>query len=257
MSFSKLYQDSTWRSGFNDLSLDGSMVNVDLDSISGWDTKITSTASFENISKTIEVMLRLPLELGETAIFTTDTVEKVVVKDSKDGDPIDALIVMNAPEMVPFDTTSMINLARSQGNILIGDQSFNKDWPIGSNSFYADSVNKIPNVTYIDGNLSIGGSCTLFGIFIIKSNIIFEARGNPSVVGILYLPDGGEVIFDGGGDPKKPDVYGGIVCDGKVWATPKSDKVWVKYEKEYMKLFSNYQLSKNLYILSWTESHYY
>jgi hypothetical protein len=270
MSFSKLYQDSTWRSGFNTLLLDSSVVNVDVNTLSGWDVKITSNATYENLSKTIEVVVRMPPELGETAIFATDIIDTNSVstfEDSTDciGNPTDednedpSLMVMNAPEMVPIDKDSLIKLAYIQdaiepGHVITTDVTIKKDWPANA-SFYADyPANTIPNVTYVNGNLKVQGNATIYGIFVVEKDVIMEAVGTPRVEGIIYLPNQYNVSISGVGIPGF-NVVGGIIANGQVLGSGNID---VQFDRDYMKMFSDqFQFSRNLYIRSWTESNFY
>jgi len=259
MSFSKLYQDSTWRDGFNNLSIDGSTVHVDVSTLSSWDVKLTSRATYENISDTIEVVLRMPPELGDLAIYTTDSVENVIAWDELNNeDP--SLIVEHAPEMPPFDKKALIDSSDSQGHTVDASSSPfapPKNYP--NNSFYYDAAKKIPNVTYVKGgNLVVKGGTTIYGIFIVESDVIFEQLGSARVEGIIYMPNNGSIQLLGGGNPHDPNIIGGVIVDGAVDGTASAPKkIKVQYKEEYMKLFSNYQFSRNLYILSWTESHFY
>ena len=256
MSFSKLYQDSTWRSGFQNLSFNNSIVSVNIDSLSEWDIEIEATASYENVADTIDVVIRMPPELSGTAIFTTDTVINTVAWDST-GNLDSTLLVMNAPEMIPFDKNAMISIAASQpGHIINTDFEPPKDYPNGS--FYYDAINNIPNVTYVQGDLTIKGGTTIYGIYIVEADVLFEQIGNSRVEGVIYMPNNGRIEFTGGGTPKDANITGGVFADGPLIGNANANqKLKVQYKAEYMKLFSKYQLSRNLYILSWTESNFY
>lgn len=263
MSFSKLSQDSTWRSGFNGsdaLSLDGSVVNVNLVDSSEWRVNIESIASNENISDTIWVVLRMPPDLEETAIFSTDAITNVLTFDDPgDGGNLNSsLQIENAPEMIPFDKDALIALAQSQtipsSHVINVDYAPPDGWP--NWSFYYDfPANTKPNVTWIKGDLVVNGNKDIYGIFVVEGDVTVTITGNSKLYGVIYLPNLGSVIIHGGGSPSDMSVYGGIFANGPVTGT--GNHIFVQLFKEYMEFFSKYQQSKNLYILSWTESNFY
>jgi hypothetical protein len=273
MSFSKLYQDSLWRSGFNGsdaLLLDGTVVNVNLVDSSGWRVNIESAASYENLSDTIWVVLRMPPEIGDLAIIATDFVDTNSIEtfnDSTDciGDPTDDinenpdLMVWDAPEMIPIDRDSLINLAIMQeaielGHIITTDVTIKKNWPANESFYWDYPANTIPNVTHVMGNLKVQGNATIYGIFIVEEDVILEAVGTPRVEGILYLPNYRTVNLAGTGIPGF-NIVGGIVCNGNVIG---SGDIEIQYDRDYMEMFmDHFQESRNLYILSWTESNFY
>lgn len=270
MSFSELYQDSTWLSGFQNLSLDSSLVNVNLDTLSEWRRKIRSIASYENISDTIWVMLRMPPELGDLAIFATDFIDTNSIEtfnDSTDciGNPTDdinenpSLMVMDAPEMIPIDKDSLYNLAIIQealepGHVITTDVTIKNDWPANESFYWDYPANTIPNVTLVMGNLKVQGNATIYGIFIVEENVNLEAVGTPRVEGIFYLPNQRTVNLSGTGIPGF-NIVGGIVCNGNVIG---SGDIEIQYDRDYMNMFSDhFQESRNLYILSWKESNFY
>ena len=70
------------------------------------------------------------------------------------------------------------------------------------------------------------------------------------IMGVIYVPEQFSVVVDGVGT-NHLQVVGGIVCDGTVHG---NGDINVQYDREYMEMFSgSFQLSKNLYILSWKE----
>ncbi len=257
MSLSRLYRDSNWRSGFQNLTLAGSSLNVDVQdhnsdpTLSTMELRLVSTATFENTTKTIQVMLGLPPDLADLAIFVTGTIVDVTtLNESRVPDP--SLAIQNAPEMLPFDKAGLVALAVSQNHVINGDFSPPDNWPTNdpTKDFYWDSAQNIPNVTHVKGNLTVTGSTQVYGIFVVEGNATLQ--GNSRLDGVLYLPNPGTIVIHGGGDPKESTVTGGVFANASMYGT--GNHITVQYEDEYMAIFGEFQLAKNMFIVSWVES---
>jgi len=230
MTLSKLYQDNTWRGGFSNLSLNGSDLNV---------------------TKTSEVLLGLPPDLADLAVFVTDTIDNVSIYDEM-GNPDPTLAIENAPEMLPFDKDGLVSLAQSQNtpssHVIAGDFAANNNWPNGN--FYYDEPNNIPNVTHVLGNLTVGGGTDVYGIFVVEGNVTLD--GNARVQGVIYLPNPGSIVIHGGGNPNESSITGGVFANGSINGT--GNHISVRYKREYMEIFGSFQTAKNMFIVSWKES---
>lgn len=206
-----------------------------------------STATYDDLTKTIDVHLGIPPNLADLAIFCTDTVEDVTVYDeNRVSDP--SLVIQNAPEMLPFNTQALINLAQAQGHVHIGNFIPSNDYPNGD--FYFDAGNGIPNVTRVTGNITFLGNITAYGIYLVEGNAIMN--GGTRLEGVLYLPNPGTIVIHGGGDPKESSITGGIFANGDVIGT--GNHISVQYDNEYMTVFSQFQNAKKMYIISWVET---
>ncbi len=257
MTLSRLYRNNTWRTGFTNLTLAGSTLNVDLQdsnedpTLSIMELRAIATATYENTTKTVETLLGIPPDLADLAVYVTDTVINVTALDeSRNPDP--SLIVQNAPEMLPFDKDGLVALAASQSHVINGDFAAPDNWPTNdpTKDYYWDSVNDIPNVTHVKGSLTIGGGTQVYGIFVVEGNAILD--GNARLEGVLYLPNPGTIVINGGGDPKESTITGGVFANGSM--DGQGNHITVEYSSEYMAIFGEFQLAKNMYIISWRES---
>jgi len=257
MTLSKLYQDNTWRGGFSNLSLNGSDLNVTLydmnsdPNLSAMALRVESSATYENVTKTSEVLLGLPPDLADLAVFVTDTIDNVSIYDEM-GNPDPTLAIENAPEMLPFDKDGLVSLAQSQNtpssHVIAGDFAANNNWPNGN--FYYDEPNNIPNVTHVLGNLTVGGGTDVYGIFVVEGNVTLD--GNARVQGVIYLPNPGSIVIHGGGNPNESSITGGVFANGSINGT--GNHISVRYKREYMEIFGSFQTAKNMFIVSWKES---
>jgi hypothetical protein len=253
MALSKLCQSDTFRSGFHNLALDSSDLNVDLydmnndPNLSAYELKVLSTATYENVTKSAEVMVGIPPDLADLAVFVTDTIDNVSVNDEL-GNPDPSLAIQNAPDMPPFDKDGLASLAVSQGHVHNGDFVAPNNYPNGN--FYYDAANSIPNVTHVLGNFVINGNTWAYGIFIVEGNVTLDGTSN--LEGVLYLPNPGSIVLGGGGNPNESNITGGVFANGNIEG--EGNHISVGYKREYMEIFSGFQTAKNMYIISWKES---
>lgn len=257
MTLSRLYRDNSWRAGYSNLTLAGSTLNVDLQdrnddpTLSSMELRAVSAATYESTTKTVEVLLGIPPDLADLAIFVTDTIIDVTALDeSRNPDP--SLIVQNAPEMLPFDKEGLVALAVAQSHVINSNFTPPDNWPTNdpTKDFYWDSANDIPNVTHVKGNLTISGGTQVYGIFVVEGNATLN--GSARLEGVLYLPNPGTIVIHGGGDPKESTITGGVFANASINGT--GNHITVEYESDYMTIFGEFQLGKNLFIVSWRES---
>ena len=69
-----------------------------------------------------------------------------------------------------------------------------------------------PYETYVNGDLTINGNTTIYGVFYVTGNVTFT--GSATVQGVIYAPNGTYTTGKGGGSPNTPDVSGGIYANG-------------------------------------------
>lgn len=257
MSLSRLYRNNTWRSGFTNLNLNNTILNVDIQDhnenplLSSMELLVLSSATYASTTKTIEVRLGLPPDLADLAVFVTDTVDNVTILDeSRNPDP--SLLIQNAPEMLPFDKAGLTALAVAQDHVINGNFAPPDNWPTNdpTKDFYWDLANDVPNVTHVKGNLTIQGGRDVYGIFIVEGNATLD--GSSRLEGVLFLPNPGTIVIHGGGNPKESTITGGIFANGSVDGT--GNHITVEYESDYMEIFGGFQLGQNMFIISWRES---
>lgn len=256
MSLSRLYRaimnNTTWTTGFSNLTLNSTTLNVDIQddsedpNLSSMELRIVSTGTYGEITKTINVLVGVPPDLADLAVFVTDTIVDVTTLNES-GAPDPSLVIENAPEMLPFDKESLVALAVNQSHVIDGNFTPPNNYP--TNNFYHVSPT-IPNVTHVKGNMTVLGSAEIYGIFVVEGNATLN--GGARLNGVLYLPNPGTIVIHGGGDPKESSITGGIFANASVNGT--GNHITVKYESDYMALFGQFQLAKNLFIISWVET---
>jgi hypothetical protein len=260
MSLSRLYRavmnSTTWTTGFANLTLNNTTLNVDIQdhsedpNLSNMELRIVSTGTYGDISKSINVHVGVPPDLADLAVFVTDTIIDVTtLNESRVPDP--SLVIENAPEMLPFDKDGLAALAIGQNHVINGDFTPPDNWPTNdpTKDFYWVSPT-VPNVTHVKGNLTVLGSANIYGIFVVEGNATLN--GGARLEGVLYLPNPGTIVIHGGGDPKESSITGGVFANASMNGT--GNHITVEYESDYMAIFGQYQLAKNLFIISWVES---
>ncbi|HEX9973647.1 MAG TPA: hypothetical protein VGD14_16360, partial [bacterium] len=258
MSLSRLYRammnSTTWKTGFTNLTLNSTTLNVDIQdhsedpNLSSMELRIVSTGTYGNISKNIEVLVGIPPNLADLAVFATKNIINVTVTDQF-GAQDSSLFIQNVSDMLPFDTDGLVALANSQpGHVIAGDFSPPDGW--FGNNFYYDVANNIPNVTHVLGDFTVTGGTTVYGIVVVEGNA--DLNGNARLDGVLYLPNPGSIVLNGGGAPAESAVTGGIFANGTV--DGQGNHISIEYKREYMEIFGSFQINIPMYIISWVES---
>jgi len=122
--------------------------------------------------------------------------------DDRDG------IVYQAPAFLPpvLDADYFKAMAKEQGHY--NPCNIGNGYP--STSFYYDApVNTMPNITYIEGNLSLTGTMTVYGVYYVNGTVAMG--GNVTMEGIVIC--NGDFTANGGGTAS-PNLSGGIVQYG-------------------------------------------
>jgi hypothetical protein len=208
---------------------------------------IISTADFHGTDKTVRVHVGIPPDLADLAVYCTGSLDwnSVTVRDEARV-PDSDLAYTNMPFMVPYDFDALESLAESQGYVVNGYFEPDKDYPNGS-FYYSGSI---PNVTKVMGDFRVRGGRTVHGIYVVYGDVYIE--GSARLDGVITLPNPGSIIMHGGGDPKESSVTGGIFANGPIDGT--GNHISVTYDQEWMTSFAQFQLQRNLYIISWLES---
>ena len=260
--------------------------------LSASEKMVVSVASFEGVAETTLVTLDVPPDIGKYAIYASGDVDNINAYDEH-GFKDASLIVDNTGTMPPFDWDALEAVAAAQdavdgsgshiiagngeGGALNDDDEGGEDDDHGKKddddhgkkddddhckddddghggkkdsggSFYYK--NKIPNVTVVNGDLTISGNTTIYGIFVVHGNVIMN--GNVHVEGIITMPDPGTVIMHGGGNPSIMNVTGGMFLNADASGT--GNHVSVKYQPDYMSIFSNWQKKSGIMLTRWLES---
>ncbi len=106
----------------------------------------------------------------------------------------------------PLDEDVFRVLAADQGHYYGGNFSATDNYPNGS-YYYSGSV---PNMTYVNGDLTINGNLQIYGVYWIKGNTtVFN--GNYRINGIIICE--GDLTMNGGGT-LSPNMNGGIIQYG-------------------------------------------
>jgi hypothetical protein len=61
---------------------------------------------------------------------------------------------------------------------------------------------------YINGNFTVSGNVTIYGVYYITGNVTFSGTGQ--VQGVIYAPNGTMFTGNGNGNPNVPDAVGGV-----------------------------------------------
>lgn len=195
------------------------------------------TANTKNTSRMIQAELQS--NPGLYGITSTGNVKGMDIYDANGQEDPD-LIEANKDELPDVNVANFINMANNQttggqAHFINGNITSTQGWPNGS--FY--NANGNPNVTYINGDLTVKFGHTIYGIFIVTGDVIIEDRGQ--VRGFMYTPNSGS-SFTLNGPRWKDSVKGGIMSecdiDGEFWFDIFDSRM--TYNPEYVKSFMKY-----------------
>jgi len=158
-----------------------------------------------------------------------------------------------------LDFQWLLNKSTEQHNVYAYVGNKLKNTTTGSQilptSFWYDEANKIPNVVYIEGNLTLNGNIgTIGGFLVVAGDVLtnpdgeYDAtiNGNGQVQGLIYTR--GDFSVNGGG--------GGLNVSGGVWTGHEAElngNANVTYNKTYMDAVAGLGIDASVQIRSWKD----
>jgi len=162
-------------------------------------------AESENCTRRISAEIeKLP---GVLAIETTSSVTKVDVRD-QNNNPNAELIDENRAALHTIDNSNLQTIAQAQGQDTSAFSPPN-GWP--NWSYY--NTPGVPNVTWVNGNLTVNSNDDVYGIFVVNGNV--DIGYGAQVHGIIYAINGGNTVKLNG-PVLHNSVEGGIISEGPV-----------------------------------------
>lgn len=150
--------------------------------------------------------------------------------------------VTHDPSINPLDLLSFDQLK------IISQNQGNYNSPYLPASYWFDAVQGIPNVVYLDGDLTLKGNDNVHGFFVVGGAAIYDAtlQGNVSVDGCIYTR--GDFTVQGGGNA--------LNISGAVWSggdTNLNGSVTIEYNSAYVAGLLQLGINPN-YKIIWREA---
>lgn len=263
MALNQLYLNPGWRTGYNNLSLSGNLVDVVVEdasddaSIGNFRVRIQSTGSNPDTSSLSEVVV-FDRKFNTFAVWAKDTVMSTTAKDSL-GNVNPDLIISKAPFMPKLDKQGLYDEATDQGHVMNEDinSHFHPDnhasYLLGgeflNGNFYYDSsgVSVVPNVIRVMGDLHLRDNITIHGIYIVEGDVLLNE--NAHLKGIIYMPNPGSRVYNR--ENFESNVTGGIVTWGDV--DGEGFAINVQHKPEYWRAFIKDYVTDNppMRVISW------
>ena len=253
MALNRLYLNPAWRAGYNNLVLNGDILNVTVknDSIGMTPNPHRVKISASTGANSTQVVV-FDAPFHNFAVWAKDTVISITAEDSL-GAANPNLIIQNAPFMPKIDYAGLVDEADDQDNVET-DAIFqptdkypdpNND---GIEDFYAPD-GTTPNVTHVTGNLRVKTGRTVYGIFIIEGNAEIE-RG-ATVEGILYFPNTSSTLGYHASTGVGSLIKGGVVTWGEIDGT--SGDIVIQHFPTYLRKLVNGYAPDNppIRVVSW------
>ncbi len=231
--------------------------------------------------RTIEAIVRkyIPANFYDNAIYTAGELDLngnayAVNGDVIYGDTQAATNTQNITGTITQDPSinplaglnfqQLYDISQSQGNfydaarldkVKKGQDSFPVSFWYSPPTNPADPTTGVPNVVYIEGDLTLNGNIGgIGGLFVVAGDVLtnplgtYDAtiNGNGMVHGFIYTR--GEFRVNGGG--------GGLNVDGGVWAGTEAElngNATVSYNKDYADAIRALNIDPGIQILSWRE----
>jgi len=151
-----------------------------------------------------------------------------------------------------LDFSQLRQVSGSQGNIYDAARLKTDFLP---SSFWYDEAEGIPNIVYVETDLTLKGNVgTVGGFFVVVGDVLTNPgaiedtaiNGNGQIEGCIYTT--GEFRINGGG--------GGLNVNGGVWAGQESTlngNANITYNQVYMNAIESLSLSTNFQVIAWEE----
>ncbi len=217
------------------MTLSGATVSFDTVHLNDQNLQLLVTASINGISSSITIDLN-QFGLGDMALTTTGTIEDVTVRD-EDGSVNEDLINANADSLPNMDDSAIIAQATAQGHVYSGNYTPADGFPNGSFYYSAGA----PNVTYVDGNLTIESGRNVYGIFFVTGNVTINSNwsnGAGHLEGVIYMPNEDSNLQLS--MESMTSVRGSVITGGDVDGTGWFNGV-IQYDSEYAESFASYE----------------
>lgn len=255
LALNQLFQDKTWRTGYNNLVINGDTLNVTVTdnstdtSVALYRVKINSIGRNDAANNSSQVML-FDRKFQEFAVWAKDTVINVTTQDSVPSNNPNMLI-QNAPFMPKIDNDALFDEAFTQGQLQNEDMNnhYHPDDGYPNGSFYHDSTSasQTANVTYVYGNLHIRDNRTVYGIYIVEGDVLLGASAK--VRGVLYLPNASSRVYNR--TSANSQVLGGIVTWGEI--DGEGYQIFVRHKPQFMRALALNYAPNNppIRVLTW------
>lgn len=159
-----------------------------------------------------------------------------------------------------FDFQQLYNLSLGQQNVYVESGNKLVNQATGSEAFPAvfwyNVSNSIPNIVYIEGDLTLNGNIgSVGGFFVVVGDVITNPgaqenatiNGNGQINGVIYTR--GDFDINGGG--------GNLNINGGVWAGEEAElngNAKVTYNQTYMDAVKYLNLTTSVQIASWKDT---
>jgi cytoskeletal protein CcmA (bactofilin family) len=155
--------------------------------------------------------------------------------------------VTHDPSISPLaalDFTQLRTISQSQSNYHSASQL---SGPFPASFWYNETLG-IPNVVFLEGNLTLHGNSSVAGFFVVGGEVTYDATlsGNVAVIGCIYTR--GNLTINGGGNA--------LNIDGGVWVgsqTTLHGGVALAYNQTYMDAVENLHINTNVQLTSWKD----
>jgi len=254
VAMSKISFNNEWKEGYSTTHMNGASGSVVVEEVNMMMRRIISTGTYEEVTVVDTVTIGIPPDLADLAAYTTKEIDNVTVGDDISGSFVEDtdLLLENVGFMIPFDFDALTAIAVAQGHVYNGNFTPGKNYP--NSSFYHSYP--IPNVTVVNGNLHLKGGRDVYGIFLVNRTAGYDTTvtvdGSARLHGVITLPDPMSIVMHGGGDPKEASIEGGIFINGSANGT--GNHIKINYDQEFMTVFSQWQLQKQMYVINWLET---
>ena len=181
--------------------------------------------------------------LEGVAVWTTGNVINVSIFDNN-GNQSSNLVARNASSIMVMNLAALLAVPNAQ--VFTGNTTINNTYsPTGNTNFYqSDGVT--PNVTIVNGNLTIGRNGTVYGIVVVRGNLTIQSGGflwgfsAGRVVGVVYLPDSGNTISMA----RRTRITGAVLSNGNI--TGSGSGGIITHNINYVNTFVTFRLNPNV-----------
>ena len=140
----------------------------------------------------------------------------------------------NVPSIPTVDTDALYALAASQSHVHTGNYNASSS----PSNFYASG--SIPNVIWVDGDLTVSSFKTVHGIYVVGGSVSLGWFSH--VDGVIYMTSGSNVNIE-----SLSSVDGGVVGNCSISGASSAE---VDYDSGYMSLFDTYRSGESSLAIS-------
>ena len=217
------------------ITVGGVSVTLDTARIQGGSDSLNVTARTSDGTQT-----NIGVVLEDVAVWTTGNVTNITIFGNNSNQNSN-LVARNSSSVMVMNVVAL--QATPGAEVLSGNKTINSNHSSTGNTNFYQSDGVTPNVTIVNGNLTVGRRGRLYGIVVVTGNLTIQRNwsSNGRIEGVVYMPTPGSTISM----QKNTQIRGGVLSNGDIIGTSSSGSGIIQHITRRLNTFNQPQYKLN------------